>query len=51
MSSFEIGHGDRAVHGRLKYCVNLDIKRAAGFAELSELAEAQSEWARALTLQ
>ena len=33
-SSFAIGHGESAVHGRFMYCVSLDERRAAGLAEL-----------------
>lgn len=34
MSSFAIGHGERAVHGRFMYWVSLEERSAAGFAEL-----------------
>src|SRR2546423_11089301 len=34
MSSLANGQGDRAVHGRLRYRLRRDERRAAGFAEL-----------------
>lgn len=35
MSSFAIGHGERAVHGRFMYWVSLEERSAAGFAEFA----------------
>jgi len=37
-SSFAIGHGDKAVHGRFMYWVSREDRRAAGFAELGTVS-------------
>ena len=36
VNSLSSGHGDRALHGRLRYAESRDESRAAGFAELRD---------------
>lgn len=43
ISSFAIGQGDSAVHGRFIYCVSLDDRSAAGFAELLSVSQARPD--------
>jgi len=39
-SSFAIGQGERAVHGRLMYWVSREESKAAGFADLRKVSRA-----------
>ena len=42
VSSLSSGHGDRALHGRLRYADSRDESRAAGFAELDDDSQHKS---------